>query len=109
MVVVVGFDVFEDLGADVAAIDEAGVLEQFGFEGAHEEFGPGVMISVCLRRHTLAHPGLGLDLPLRAASVRAAPVAVEVGFRGGARPSTGTPAFVIGFSHVSRSQLALAC
>jgi hypothetical protein len=46
VVSVVGIDVGEDLGARIVGIDEAAVLKHFGIQGAHEGFGPGVVIWV---------------------------------------------------------------
>lgn len=46
VVVVVGIDVGEDLGACIVGIDEAAVLKHFGFQSAHEGFGPGVVIGI---------------------------------------------------------------
>ena len=33
-------------GAGVTAVDEAAVLKHFGFQGAHEGFGPRVVIGI---------------------------------------------------------------
>ena len=46
VIVVVGIDVGEDLDACIEAVDETAVLKHFGFQGAHEGFGPGVVIGI---------------------------------------------------------------
>ena len=75
--VVVGFDVGEDLYSGIGVSDERAVLEHFGFQGAHEGLGPGVVIGIGARGHALAHPGLAQEISVSAAAVLAAAVAVE--------------------------------
>ena len=46
MVIVVGFDKIEDLDASIRFTGEGTSLKHFVFEGAHERFGPGVVVGV---------------------------------------------------------------
>ena len=85
--VVVGFDLGEDFGAGVVGVDEGAALEHLGFEGAHEGFGPGVVIGVGLCGHALPEVVGGQQLAEDSAAILAATVAMEdgvIGFAEGA-------------------------
>lgn len=84
--IVVGIDVGEELGARVVGVDEAPVLQHFGFQGSHEGFGPGVVIGVGSGRHALTYSGLAEDLPIGSTAVLAAAVAVEDWLLSGREP-----------------------
>ena len=73
----VGFDGGDDRNAGIGVRDERAVLEYFGFQGAHEGFGPGVVIGIGARGHAWAHPGLAQEFSESAAAVLAATVGVE--------------------------------
>ena len=75
--VVVGFEVGEDLDAGIGVSDKRAVLEHLGFEGAHEGFGPGVVVGIGARGHALAQAGLAQELPVSTTAVLAATVAME--------------------------------
>ena len=55
MGVVVGVDVGEEFDPGVGGVDKAAILEHFGFQGAHEGFGPGIVIGIGPCRHALAY------------------------------------------------------
>ncbi len=44
--VVGGFDIAEESGPGIGGVDEAAVLEHFGFQGTHEGFRPKIMIGI---------------------------------------------------------------
>ena len=46
VMIIVGIDVVEDLGAGVGGVDEAAVLEHLAFERAHQGLGPGVVVGI---------------------------------------------------------------
>ncbi len=46
VVIIIGINGCEDLGAGIGLIDEASVLEHLAFDGAHERFGPGVVVGI---------------------------------------------------------------
>ena len=77
--VVVGFDIGEDFGAGIVGINEGAALEHFGFEGAHEGFGPGVVIGIGPGGHALPELVGAQELAVGPAAVLAAAVAVEDG------------------------------
>jgi len=87
--VVVGFDVGEEFGAGVVGINEGAALEHFGFEGAHEGFGPGIVVGIGPGGHALPDAVGAQELPEGAAAVLAAAVAVEDGL-GPAGKGTGS-------------------
>ena len=47
----------EDLGAGVVGVDEGAAQEPFGFQSAHEGFGPGARIGISSRGHALLQVG----------------------------------------------------
>ena len=75
--VVVGFDVGEEFDPGIAMSAERALLEHFGFEGADEGLGPGVVIRIGARGHALAHPALAQEIPVSGAAILAAAVTVE--------------------------------
>ena len=77
--VVVGFDVGEDFGAGAVGVDKGAALEHFGFEGAHEGFGPGVVIWIGPCGHALLEVVGGQQLAEDSAAILAATVAMEDG------------------------------
>lgn len=75
--IVVGFDVGENFGAGVAGVDKGAALEHFGLEGAHEGFGPGVVIRVRPRGHALPEMVARQQLAEGPAAILGAAVTVE--------------------------------
>ena len=89
--VVVGFDVGEEFDAGIGVSDEGAVLEHFGFQGAHEGLGPGVVIGIGTCGHALADAGLAQEIPIRAAAILTTPIAVEDQTGKGAARAQGLP------------------
>ncbi len=77
MGVVVGVDVGEEFDPGVGGVDEAAVLQHLRFQGAHEGFGPGIVIGIGPCGHALADAGLLKEPPVFAAAILAAAIAVE--------------------------------
>ena len=77
MGVAVGFEVGEDFDAGIGVVDERAVLEPFGFEGADEGLGPGVVVGIGPGGHALLHAGLAQKLPVSSTAVLAATITVE--------------------------------
>ena len=46
VIVIVGIDAVENLGARVGFVEEAAALEHFAFEGTHEGLGPGILVGI---------------------------------------------------------------
>ncbi len=75
--VVVGVDVGEEFDLGVGGVDEAAVLQHLRFQGAHEGFGPNIVIGISPRGHASADVGLLKKPPVFTAAILAAAVAVE--------------------------------
>ena len=84
MGVVVAFDVGEEFGEGVSAVDEAAALEHFGLEAADGRFAPGVVVGIGAGGHALAQAVGGQEGAEHLAAILAAAVAVEDEARRGA-------------------------
>ena len=102
MGIVVGLDAGEEFDPGVGAVDKAAVLQHLRFQSADEGFGPGIMIGIGPGGHALADAGLLKELPVFAAAILAAAVAMKptaqrlpagrLARRGEAKPKQMSPA-----------------
>ena len=77
--VVAGCEVGGNLHAGVVGVDEGAALEHFGYKGAHEGFGRGVVIWIGPGGHALPEVVDGKQWAESPAAILTAAVAMEVG------------------------------
>ena len=85
LIIIVGFDVFEEFGLGVLCGLKAAALKHFLFERSDEGFGPGVVIGIGAGGHALAQARSGQHLaegsaPTKSSSILATAFAAAISF-----------------------------
>ena len=75
--ITVGFNIAEEFGPGMAAVDETVLMEHSGFQGGHKGFRPGMVIGRDPRGDPLADAGADQEAAAFTAGVLVGAIAVE--------------------------------